>query len=384
VEKPGEGAIALVACDVLWVTRALTDPALAEIERTTGLAPANVLINATHTHHAPGTAPAHAFGWSEAFADEVRRGIVRAVQLAHARLAPASFHFNVGEERTIGANSRLRLPNRNISWLNPMAEAGWRVEPTGPFDPQLPVMDFRDPAGTSLALLFNHSTHTIGTRSGRDVRSPSFYGLAAQELEATLGGVVGFIEGASGSTHNIRGVTTALAVERMKEAVTATRAGAARMPVARLRAIREPFHFKVRSFDEQAEDANVMRYLTAHAPQNAARIREIFADQRRLLATHRGTRRTTWLQVLRIGDVAVVGVPAEYFTGLGLEIKRRSPFPHTIIAELANDWIGYLPDASGHVLGGYQTWTGLHSYADPGTGERLASEAVRLLREMAD
>jgi putative membrane-bound dehydrogenase-like protein len=382
VEKPGAGTIALVACDVLWVTRAITDPALAEIQRTTGLSPDAVLINATHTHHAPGTAPAHAFGWSEKFADEVRRGIVRAVQTAHARLAPASFFFRVGEERTVGANSRLRLPNNNISWLNPMAEAGLRVEPTGPFDPQLPVLDFRDPRGRTLALLFNHSTHTIGTRSGRDVRSPSFYGLAAQELESSLGGVVGFIEGASGSTHNIRGVTTPLAIERLKKAVTTTRDAAGSTPVAAIGALREPFHFKVRSFSEEAEDAAVMRYLNDHAPQNAARIREIFANQRRQLVTHQNTRRTTWIQVLRLGDVAIVGVPAEYFTGLGLEIKRRSPFPHTLIAELANDWIGYLPDANGHVLGGYQTWTGLHSYAEPGTGERLAKEAIRLLQAL--
>jgi hypothetical protein len=215
------------------------------------------------------------------------------------------------------------------------------------------------------------------------VRSPSFYGLAAQELEASFGGVVGFIEGASGSTHNIRGVSTALAVERMKHAVAATRDAAERLPVATVGALREPFHFKVRAFDEAAEEANVMRYLSDHAPQNAARIRQIFADQRRVLATHQNTRRTTWIQVVRVGDVAVVGVPAEYFTGLGLEIKRRSPFKHTLIAELANDWIGYLPDAAGHRLGGYQTWTGLHSYAEPGTGERLAQTAVRLLKELA-
>ena len=37
------------------------------------------------------------------------------------------------------------------------------------------------------------------------MRSPSFYGLAAQELEQQLGGVVCFLEGASGSTHNIGG-----------------------------------------------------------------------------------------------------------------------------------------------------------------------------------
>ncbi|MFN0129576.1 MAG: neutral/alkaline non-lysosomal ceramidase N-terminal domain-containing protein [Verrucomicrobiales bacterium] len=383
VEQTGGTAVALVSCDVLWVTREITDPALAEIERTTGLRPDNVLINATHTHHAPGTAPAHAFGWSEAFAREVRRGIVRAVQTAYARRAPARFWFKVGEERTVGANSRLRLPDYNISWLNPMAEAGWRVEPTGPFDPELPVLDFRDPRGRSIAVLYNHSTHTIGTRSGRDVRSPSFYGLAAQEMESTLGAVVGFIEGASGSTHNIRGVPVAVAVDRMIAAVSATRAAAEPVPVAKIVAAREPFHFVVRSFDERAEDAHILRYVQAHAPQNGDRIREIFADQRRVLDQHQGTRRTTWIQVIRLGDVAIVGVPAEFFTSLGLGIKKRSPFRHTLIAELSNDWIGYLPDAAGYKLGGYQTWTGLHSYAEPGTGERLVQEALRLLHAAA-
>jgi hypothetical protein len=139
----------------------------------------------------------------------------------------------------------------------------------------------------------------------------------------------------------------------------------------------------VRQFDEAAEDEKVLRYTTAHAPGGAARIREIFAAQRRELGPKQGEQRTTFVQVIAIGDVAIVGVPAEYFTALGLDIKRRSPFKHTVIAELANDWIGYLPDREGHGLGGYQTWTGLHSYAEPGVGERMADEAVRLLNELA-
>jgi hypothetical protein len=96
-----------------------------------------------------------------------------------------------------------------------------------------------------------------------------------------------------------------------------------------------------------------------------------------------GQERETWLQVLRVGDVAIVGVPAEYFTQLGLDIKNRSPFRHTYIAELANDWIGYLPNFEGHKLGGYQVWTGYHSYAEPGTGERIADEVVAMLKELA-
>ena len=68
---------------------------------------------------------------------------------------------------------------------------------------------------------------------------------------------------------------------------------------------------------------------------------------------------------------------------LGLDLKNRSPFRHTYVAELANDWIGYLPDLDGHKLGGYQTWTGFHSYAEPGTGERIVEEVVKMLKELA-
>ncbi|MES2707649.1 MAG: PVC-type heme-binding CxxCH protein [Verrucomicrobiota bacterium] len=383
VEKPGAGKVAMVACDVLWVTRAIVDPALEEIERATGIPAANILVNATHTHHAPGTAPAHGFGWSPKFAEEVRRGIVKSVIDAHARRAPADLYFHLGREQTVGANSRLLLRDGSISWMNPQGEAATRVEPTSPFDPQLPVLDFRAADGSTKALLFNHSTHTIGTRSGRDVRSASFYGLAAQDLEAELGGVVGFVEGASGSTHNIRGVPVPLAIERMKEAVREARAQVVPRPVTRVAALKRPFKYRVRTTDEKTEVADITRYTGNFMKESAPLVQDLFATARRAIMPTAGEERVSWLQVVVIGDVAFVGVPAEYFTALGLDIKKRSPFPNTYIAELANDWIGYLPDRDGHARGGYQTWTGFHSYCEPGTGERAADEALKMLEELA-
>ena len=74
--------------------------------------------------------------------------------------------------------------------------------PTGPFDPELPVWAFRRPDGSLEAVMFNHSTHTIGSHKP-GVRSPCFYGLAAQNLEKQNGGTFLFFEGASGSTHNL-------------------------------------------------------------------------------------------------------------------------------------------------------------------------------------
>ncbi len=385
IERPGENKLAIVACDVLWLTRDLVDDALAEITRITGIPGDHILINATHTHHAPATTRTHDWEASEPFRKHLRDALVLAVRQAHENLAggEAALYFQLTEEATIGANSRLLLEDRNMSWLNPLREAAGKGKPTGPFDPQLPVLDFRDPTGKTRALIFNHSTHTIGTRSGENVRSASFYGLAAQDLERELGGVVSFLEGASGSTHNIAGVPVPEMIQRLKTTVSAARESAQPRPVNRLRAIRRPFSFTVRHFDDAVEDAKIERYARAYAPQSVDYWRKLFGSMRAELKAHQGESRETWIQAMVIGDVALVGVPAEFFTSLGVDIKQRSPFELTYVAELANDWIGYLPDRKAQELGGYQTWMGLHSYAEVGTGERIADEVVAMLHELA-
>lgn len=380
LEKAPFGKFAIVANDVLMMTRRDLDPVVAEIEKATGIPAAHVLINCTHTHHAPSTLSVHNYGPVPPFVASVRRAIVRAVQEAHAGLSleECRFFFHLGREETVGQNSRQLLDDGQIYWIGP--RDGF-VRPTGPFDPELPVLAFRDSADRLRAVLFNHSTHTIGTRQG-GVRSPGFYGLAAQELEATLGGKFCFLEGASGSAHNLT-LSGAEATERIARAVADALAKAQPRQVARLGAIKRPFKFRVRHFDEASEAAAVERYCRKYAPERADAVIRVFADMRKKLASRQGEERETWLQVMRIGDVAIAGVPAEYFTQLGLDIKNRSPFRHTLIAELANDWIGYLPNLEGHKLGGYQVWTGLHSYAEPGTGERIADEITAMLRELA-
>ncbi len=88
--------------------------------------------------------------------------------------------------------------------------------------------------------------------------------------------------------------------------------------------------------------------------------------------------------ILILAVMVWAAVPAEFFTKLGIDIKKRSPFPHTVVVELSNDWIGYTPDREAHRLGGYQVWTGFHSYAEPGTGERIVGEVVAMLEELKD
>lgn len=379
IEKPGAGKVCVVACDVLMLNRDMLDPVAEEVAKALGVPESHVLINCTHTHHAPSTVTIHGYERDEVFCRRVQKAIVKAAKDADAKLktGDATFHFRLGEESSVGQNSRILLKDNSIFWIGPRDDA---VRPTGPFDPELPVLAFRGANDKPLAVLFNHSTHTIGTR--KPGRSPSFYGLAAQELEDDLGGTFTFLEGASGSTHNL-GVPAAEATTRIKQAVRDALERTAARPVSRVTAVKQPFKFKVRTFDEAKEDAAVSAYNKERATKQAEVYTDVFRAQRKVLAPKQGEERTTWLQVVLIGDVAIVGVPAEFFTVLGQDIKRRSPFRYTYVAELANDYIGYLPDKKAFDLGGYQTWTGLHSFADRDTGERVVDAAVKMLDELA-
>ncbi len=381
VLEEGGNKFCLVSCDVLMVERNILDEAARSIEEQCAIPFTNILIAATHTHHAPSTVRVHGYDRDEKFVKHLQDAIVSAAVQASKKLtadAEVEMRFWLSQEATVGQNSRLLLSDGTIFWVGPHDDA---IRPTGPFDPELPVWVFKKPEGQTTALMFNHSTHTIGTRKG-EVRSPSFYGLAAQELEEELGGTALFLLGAAGSTHNLT-LSTDEMVFRIKQAIREGVAKAQKREVKRLIAVKEEFTYRVRNFDEEAEEQAVTYYCSKRVKDNPEATIEVFRRMRQALKLHQGEERKTWLQVVLIGDIALVAIPGELFTSLGIDIKRRSPLRYTYIVSLANDWIGYIPDEEGFRLGGYQVWTGFHSFVEKGTGEAIVDKTVQMLTKLA-
>lgn len=377
VQGPKGSKAALVACDVLMMRRDLLDPVATRIEQLCKIPSSHILIHTTHTHHAPSTSTVHGYERDEEFCRHVQEAIVQAARQASQRAeqsAPVTLHFRLGQEATVGQNSRLLLDDGMITWYRP---EDVNLRATGPFDPDLPVAAFRRADGGLAALMFNHSTHTIGTLTGRK-RSPALYGMVAQQIEEEQGGTVMFLEGASGSTHNWR-LKPPEAAARIKNAVLEALGKAKPMVADGVAGLKREITIRVRDFDEEAEEKAVTTYCDKYIGKRAEPYAAVFRNMRQQLAPMQGQERKTWVQVVRIGDVAIVGVPGEFFTTLGLEIKRRSPFRYTYIAELSNDWVGYIPDAPAYDLGGYQVWTGLHSWVARGAGEQIVDEVVEML-----
>ncbi|MGQ9597263.1 MAG: hypothetical protein ACUVQY_09075 [Thermoproteota archaeon] len=274
--------ICIVSCDVLALQRDVCDEVCLEIEEEFGISFENILITATHTHHAPSTVTVHAYEKDESFVENVKHAVLTAVGSANQNLKDVGMNFWLGIESTVGQNSRLLLSDNTIYWVGPRDDA---LRPTGPFDPDLPIFLFRRGDGNPEALIFNHSTHNIGAKNPGAI-SPGFYGLVAQELEEEIGGTMLFLSGASGSTHNLVLPTDEM-VLRIKDAVKEALSESQHRTVQRIASVKREFEYRVRRFDEKKEEKAVSYYCNRRV-NNPESVIEIFRKMRGEISKHQG------------------------------------------------------------------------------------------------
>lgn len=91
---------------------------------------------------------------------------------------------------------------------------------------------------------------------------------------------------------------------------------------------------------------------------------------------------TLAVHALRVGDLAIATNPCELYCQFGLDIKRRSPAPVTMVAQLSDGFSGYCPTVYGVLGGGYSGdptyWTRLEIAA----GYRIVDASARLLHRL--
>jgi hypothetical protein len=69
--------------------------------------------------------------------------------------------------------------------------------------------------------------------------------------------------------------------------------------------------------------------------------------------------------VIRIGDIAIVGIPGEAFNEIGSRIKMASPAPFTLCCGYTNGALGYLPTTEEYPFGGYEVGINHRHYGNP-------------------
>jgi hypothetical protein len=380
--------VCFVSCDVIALTKDVAET-IARAAAQCGIPPENLLVTSTHTHHAPSTLPIYLNPRNEEFTRRTATAAGEAIRDAMAAAnhtataADVGLVYALGQEMTVGGNSRWLTREGRITWSG--HDESVMVRPTGPHDPDMPVLAARDASGRLLGALFCHGTHNIGTLGPwAEVFSPGFFGLAAQELERRHGAPFLFAPGAFGSSHRRDSAVSAPeAKTRVVNAVEEALSEARPVALNRVVSIKRPFRCYYRDFDEQEAAAAVSDWCRRwHSPERASSLEQTYIGVRERMRPKIGSPIDTVLHGIRLGDVAIIGIPGEMFARLGLRIRHRSPFRHTIVIGLANDEIGYLPDREGYDLGGYQTWVCEHSKVERGTAEAMVDAAVNLLDEL--
>jgi len=159
----------------------------AAIQQELGIAPSNIMINASHCH-------------GKVCADTDQRTIA-AIKQAAANMVPVKFGVGEGYEDRVSENRRIKLKNgrvadsRHAYSLPPDEE----IESVGPIDPEIGVLRFDRLDGTTLAVVFNFACHPIqGVPSQGNTADLS--GLAATAIEETLGNncLALFVQGCGG------------------------------------------------------------------------------------------------------------------------------------------------------------------------------------------
>ena len=72
------------------------------------------------------------------------------------------------------------------------------------------------------------------------------------------------------------------------------------------------------------------------------------------------------VNVVRVGDLALITFGAETFTEIGMKVKAASPAAHTLFASVSDGCISYLHTEESHAEGGYEVDVAPLAYRYPG------------------
>jgi hypothetical protein len=353
------------------------------------------MISATHCHTGPEMGSrltgvdAKTMRIAREYLDSLPSKIAESVKQAEGNLQPARLRAAVGREPNLSFIRRFLMKDGTVGW-NPGKHNPNIVHPMGTIDPDVPVLYFEAPGPKPqpLATYVNFAMH-LDTVGGNFVSADYPYTLA--RLLADVKGPEMLTEFTIGTAGNINHVDVK-SPDPQKGNAEAARIGTI-LAGDVLKTFRRLDPIEAGPIEVRSEIVKIP--LPSYQPSDVEKARKVvaaystpgaypFYDQVYAfkvldLEERHGQPIDAEVQVISLGDqVAWVGLPGEIFDELGKAIKVASPFPYTIIAELANGSIGYVPDLKAYPEGAYEV---VSTRCAPGGGELLADAATRLLVE---
>jgi hypothetical protein len=394
VFRDGEGnSAAMLSVDVCMLDRQNVAAIRQAIAGRTGLAADDILVAATHTHSSLATVDFLGLPKADDQAiDHLTARCADAVGQAWRKLAPAELSIGYAAESRLGFNRRLLCCDGRTHMNWEQLEPDFVVEPLGPVDDRVATLWVRHGDRPSAALV-HFGLHPAILAGDNWLYSADYPGYLDEALKRSVSPELTtlFFNGCCGDVNHLdyrdplqgRGYQMTQRVGYML-AVAAIEAGRTAVPLnaAPVRVSRQAVSLpRLTISDEQVRWSRevLARSADQQAPGQVDGLPdELYARQWLRMHEQPQADDPVEVMVMRLGDAAVVALPGEVFCETGLAIRRASPAPHTLVVELANDAVGYLPPRRAFEQGGYEPTPGSTMY-QPGAVERLVDSALEQL-----
>ncbi len=414
VLESGGQRVCLVMLDVCIVTADYSRPIREAAAARLGCPVEAVLVCATQTHSAPSLGhlmldpdfpelPAE-FEWlrggERAYYDFALPRVLEAVRLAAERLEPVALGAASGIEgryafnrRGVDRNGQVRMPGR--TWAAPLGPT-WLRYLEGPMDPEVGVVCLRRPSLHMAAILLHHTCHPVHVFP-RPIISPDWPGAVCDSLQQTHGSDCTplVLNGACGNInpwppydpdypddHRAMGQALSAVAGRVIETLAFTD----EVPVG-YAARHVPIPFRRLTEDELAWAQGVLDRspVPAWDPERPDYVDPDWPVAASIYSVHLQQQREAALdyeiQVLRLGPVAIVGLPGEPFVEGQLAIKIGSPTYPTYVAHVATQYVGYIPTRDALRRGGHEVNTRYWAKLVPEALELIQAGALAALGE---
>jgi len=381
----GKTSLALALCDLLGISRAVVDRIRQSAAVGLGLPPEQIMLACTHAHSTPDTVGC---GYENPdYLSTVVRAAGTALEQAVRSAGSARLGWRRTRARGIARSRRVKLKTGKAYTVRYSVPSTWRVSPEviaerGDVDPDLTVVRIEDLDGHLIAGLSNFGCHPSIALASDEV-SGDWSGETMHAMEQIFGGNAVFLatNGAGGdvdptgeiqpwgprnqeAASHVGRIFASEVLESLEriEIQEVTRLGAAS------RSLALPVRDDWLSLIEKEQARMCQEFAGRWELSNS--IKETLV--RRRIETE--------VQILRLGDLALVGLPGEVLVEMGRKIKAVRK--RTAVIELANDDIGYIPTHRASTEGGYEVGRHLWGRATPDAEDILVDTARILIEEL--
>lgn len=397
-----EKRVVLCTVDNLGVPRRILDPMLERAALATGLPKEAFYFSATHSHTAGALSHDDNDPREIAYREQVTVALCEAAKAALEDLAPCQMGTAIGKAPNSAFVRRYRMKDGSVR-TNPGVNNPDVVGPVSEADERVSVIRFDRQLDTLLLVSFGNHPDTVGGCK----LSADWPGFARRETERALPETkVIFFNGAQGDVNHVKvfpeggdlngmendfddvyrgyaharylGRVVTGAVLQVYDKVTyrqvdeleylqaevkvpSNKPGPEEMPLAR----------KYAQLHREGRDSEI--------PFEGMMLTTVVATSLRQLRLENGPDYFSLpLSGLRIGDVAMIGLPGEPFTGIGVGLKETEGPAMVIPTCATNAYEGYFPMMDSYE-GGYEA--GSSNYK-AGVAELFIEEGKKLLQKL--